>query len=60
MTGSRIRTLVLHATHAPLFSYLDDWLDAITEAPQFAVTALDIRRAGARQKLESALFPVLK
>jgi hypothetical protein len=47
LTGSRVRTLILYASHAPLFSYLDDWLDAFVAAPQFSSDTLNIcdRRA---------------
>lgn len=54
MTSSRLRTLVLHASHAPLFSYLDDWADAFASAPEFAATLIDIRHPGARAQLARA------
>ena len=49
---SEIRMLVLHARYTNHLSYYDDWLDAFTSAPEFAVSSINICSPGARKKLK--------
>src|SRR5262245_47149432 len=55
LSTSRVRTLVLYASHAPLFSYLDDWLDAFLAAPQFSADSLNICDSRAIKVLKRTL-----
>ena len=50
MRESRLKTLVLFARYTTRLSYYDDWLDAFSTAPDFAVSKLNIcdRDAGRR------------
>jgi hypothetical protein len=42
MTGSRIRTAVLHAAYTDLFSYYDDWKEAFLGDPSFDASAVNL------------------
>ena len=51
MRESRLKTLVLYASYTTRLSYYDDWLDAFSTAPDFAVSSLNICGSGVRRRL---------
>lgn len=58
MRESRLRLLILHAHYTSRLSYYDDWLDALSVAPEFSVTAVDIVPASAANDIKRALAEV--
>ncbi|HLO77813.1 MAG TPA: glycosyltransferase [Magnetospirillum sp.] len=52
---SRLRTLVLHADYTTRLSYYDDWLDALSRAPQFDARSLNICQRGVAPRLRAEL-----
>lgn len=54
-SSSRIQTVVLTVGYGVRASYYEDWLEAFTVSPLFAVTAFNLFRGGGRRAAQRAL-----
>ena len=55
MRESRIGLLVLHAQYTTRLSYLDDWLDAFENFPEFETQRINIVTSDARTAMRRAV-----
>ena len=55
MPGDRFRLLLLYANYTDRLSYYDDWFDAFSAWPSFAVDGFDIVRDGRQDELRNKL-----